>query len=110
LPLTPETRHFADQAFIARCKPGFVLINTSRGHCIKTEDLADGLETGKIVGACLDVYENEKTATFSPAEKALYQRLYQLDQVVLSPHIAGWTHESKRRLAEVLLEKIKKAV
>jgi D-3-phosphoglycerate dehydrogenase len=110
LPLTPETRHFADQAFINRCKTGFVLINTSRGHCVKTEDLLEGLETGKIGGACLDVFENEKTATFSQAEKTAYQRLYQYDQVVLSPHIAGWTHESKQLLAEVLLKKIKTAL
>jgi D-3-phosphoglycerate dehydrogenase len=110
LPLTPETRHIVDQAFIEGCKPGFVLINTSRGHCVKTDDLVAALENGKVGGACLDVFENEKTAAFSENEKAVFEKLYAFDQVVLSPHIAGWTHESKRLLAEVLLEKIKSAL
>ncbi len=106
LPLTAETRHLVDEGFIAGCRRGFILINTSRGACIKTVDVVAALEDGRIGGACLDVFENEKTKTFSEAEQALYQRLYALEQVVLSPHIAGWTHESKRRLAEILLEKI----
>ncbi len=107
LPLTAETRHLVNKKFIDHCKPGFILINTSRGACVKTEDLVHALETGRIGGACLDVFENEKPATFTLKEKARYDRLHQLEQVVLSPHVAGWTHESKRMLAEVLLEKIK---
>jgi D-3-phosphoglycerate dehydrogenase len=110
LPLTAETRHFVDARFIAQCKPGFVLLNTARGQCAHTADVVEALEQGRMGGACLDVFENEKTATFSAAEQQLYARLYALEQVVLSPHIAGWTHESKRRLAEVLLEKIGEAL
>ncbi len=106
LPLTQETRHLVDAAFLEQCKPGILLINTSRGACVKTQDLVDALETGQVGGACLDVFENEKPQTFSPDEEMLYERLYHNDRVVLSPHIAGWTHESKRKLAEVLLEKI----
>lgn len=106
LPLSAETKHLVDNQFIDHCRPGFFLINTSRGACIKTEDVVTALEDGRIGGACLDVYENEKPPTFTAAEDRLYQRLYALDNVVLSPHIAGWTHESKRRLAEILLEKI----
>jgi D-3-phosphoglycerate dehydrogenase len=64
------------------------------------------LEDGQLAGACLDVFENEKPKTFTPSEVALYERLYKMENVVLSPHVAGWTHESKRRLAEVLLSKI----
>lgn len=110
LPLTPETRHLVDYNFIDRCKRGFILINTARGSCVKTEDLIAGLEDERIGGACLDVFENERPATFSMVEKALYERLYLLENVVLSPHIAGWTVESKRLLATILLEKIKGAV
>jgi D-3-phosphoglycerate dehydrogenase / 2-oxoglutarate reductase len=110
LPLTDETKHLVDRDFIARCKPGFVLINTARGACIKTEDVVDALENGRLGGACLDVFENEKTGTFTETERLLYERLYRLDRVVLSPHIAGWTHESKRLIAETLLEKIKNAL
>lgn len=106
LPLTAETKHLVNESFIADCRKGFVLLNTSRGACIDTRAVVAALEDGRIGGACLDVFENEKTPTFSEAETALYKRLYALDQVVLSPHIAGWTHESKRRLAEILVEKI----
>ncbi len=107
LPLTAETRHFVDQQFIQKCKPGFVLINTARGKNVCTEDLVEALESGQIGGACLDVFENEKPPTFTEKDKALYDRLHQFENVVFSPHVAGWTHESKRLLAEVLLEKIK---
>lgn len=106
LPLTGETKYWINKPFIERCKPGFILINTSRGQCVKTEDLVAALESGRVGGACLDVFENEKPATFGEAERRLYARLHALEQVVLSPHIAGWTQESKRRLAEILLEKI----
>jgi D-3-phosphoglycerate dehydrogenase len=107
LPLTNETKHFVDEAFINRCKPGFILINTARGTCIDTAAVMEGLADGRIGGACLDVFENEKTSTFSATEKAMYGRLYGFENVVLTPHIAGWTHESKQLLAETLIEKIK---
>ncbi len=107
LPLTPETKHYVDQAFIAQCRPGVVLVNTSRGQCIKTDDLIAALETRWVQGACLDVFENEKPGTFTEAEFTRYDRLHALDNVVLAPHIAGWTHESKARMAAVLIEKIK---
>jgi D-3-phosphoglycerate dehydrogenase / 2-oxoglutarate reductase len=54
----------------------------------------------------LDVFENEKVQTFTKLEEQQYQELYEHDNVVLAPHIAGWTHESKRRMAEILIEKI----
>jgi D-3-phosphoglycerate dehydrogenase / 2-oxoglutarate reductase len=106
LPLTPETHHLVQRDFIAQCRPGFVLINTSRGTCVHTNDLTDALESGYIRGACLDVFENEKPATRTPDEQSCYDRLHRMDQVILAPHIAGWTHESKQKMAEVLLEKI----
>ncbi len=110
LPLTEETHHFVNASFIQNCQPGFWLINTSRGACVKTDDLIDALETGQIGGACLDVFENERPDTFTPEEKKLYERLYASDRVVLSPHIAGWTRESKQKLAEVLLARITEAL
>lgn len=110
LPLTQETHHLVDASFIQRCKPGFILINTARGACVKTPDLVEALETGQVGGACLDVFENEKPETFSPEEAALYERLYQSDRVILSPHIAGWTHESKQKLAEVLVARLAEAL
>jgi len=106
LPLTEETLGFADKTFLQRCKKGFVLINTSRGKCVRLEDLVAEMESGQVGGACLDVFENEKPQTYSEKEKTLYTRLYQFENLVLSPHVAGWTHESKRLLAEILLQKI----
>jgi D-3-phosphoglycerate dehydrogenase len=110
LPLTDETRHYVNRDFIRRCKPGFILINTARGQCVDTPALVDALEEGYCGGACLDVFENEKPETCTDSEAALYERLFALEQTVLSPHIAGWTVESKKLLAAILLEKIAAAL
>jgi D-3-phosphoglycerate dehydrogenase / 2-oxoglutarate reductase len=106
LPLTAETQHIVNEDFIEKCKPGFILMNTARGKCVKTVDLIAGLESGKIGGACLDVFENEKPGTFTLAEKELYDQLHTFQQVVFTPHVAGWTFESKKLLASILVEKI----
>lgn len=106
LPLTEEVHHFVNQDYINGCKKGVLLINTSRGSVIDTNALLAGLASGQVAGACLDVFENEKTQTFTEAEKTLYGKLYQYPNVILTPHVAGWTIESKRRLAEVILEKM----
>ena len=106
LPLTDETRHFADARFIKNCRKNVILINTSRGNVVKTADLVAALKTGKVTGACLDVFENEKTGTYTEGDKTLYKKLFAFENVVVSPHIAGWTVESKERLAKILLKKI----
>lgn len=110
LPLTAETRHLVDARFIGQCRKKFILINTARGACIHTAEVVEALEAGQLGGACLDVFENEKPQTFTAAEQQLYQRLHVLENVVLTPHIAGWTQESKYLLASVLLEKISAVV
>ena len=106
LPWAADTVHYANAGFFEHCKQGTIILNTSRGHVIDTKALIESLELGHIGGACLDVFENEKTNTFSEAEQTMYTRLYQMNQVVLSPHIAGWTHESKYKMAQVLVSKI----
>ncbi len=106
LPLTAETKHFADARFIGNCRKNIVLVNTSRGNVVKTVDLVPALKTGKVLGACLDVFENEKTSTYTEGEKTVYKKLFAFENVVFSPHIAGWTVESKERLAKILLKKI----
>lgn len=110
LPLSEETKHYVNEKFILACKPGVIFINTSRGACVEIFSLVNALENGRAGGACLDVFENEKPAAFSEEEKKIYGRLHLLKNVILSPHIAGWTHESKKRIAEVLFEKIIGAV
>ena len=105
--LTPETYHLVDASFIKNCKQGFILVNTSRGAVINTEDVINSLESGYISGACLDVFENEKPNKFTSKENSLYNRLYDMENVVLTPHVAGWTHESLYKIAQVLLDKVK---
>ncbi|MBL7818812.1 MAG: hydroxyacid dehydrogenase [Saprospiraceae bacterium] len=106
LPLTPETKHLVNARFLKECTQNVILINTSRGNVIKTADLLAALKTGKVAGACLDVFENEKTATYTEGEKKAYKQLFSYETVIVSPHVAGWTIESKERLANILLKKI----
>ena len=106
LPLHPETRHYANAEFLSACRQGLILINTARGKCVDTNALVVALESGQVSGACLDVFENEKPDTYSIKESELFERLFCFQNVVLSPHIAGWTHESKLKMARVLLAKI----
>jgi D-3-phosphoglycerate dehydrogenase / 2-oxoglutarate reductase len=108
LPLTEETRYLVDDDFISDCKNGVIISNTSRGQIVRTSSLIHALQTGKVGGACLDVFENEKPETFTELEIAMYSTLYDMENVVLTPHIAGWTKESLSGIAEVLLNKILK--
>jgi D-3-phosphoglycerate dehydrogenase / 2-oxoglutarate reductase len=110
LPLTAEVTHMANTDFFKACEKNIALINTSRGKVVHTLDLIAALESGKVTGACLDVFENEKTATYTEGERFMYEKLFSFDNVIVSSHIAGWTHQSKARLAAVLLEKIEKTL
>ena len=106
LPLTTETRHLANAGWMAAFQKPFVLLNTSRGQVVDTAALIKNLGSGKILAAGLDVFENEKPTTFTDTERAMYSALYSFDNVLLTPHVAGWTRESKQLLAEVLAQKI----
>lgn len=104
--LNDTSRYMINDAFVAACRKPFFLINTSRGKVVDTRALIKGLSSGKVRGACLDVFENEKTSTYSDEEKKLYSALHHFPNVLVTPHVAGWTVESKQRIAEVLLTKI----
>jgi len=111
VPLTAETNYMVDKVFINNFKKNFFLINTSRGKVVKTEALVNALETEKIVGVALDVIEYEavsfeKLDSIELPEEYMY--LIQSEKVVMTPHVAGWTEESKIKLVEVLAEKIGK--
>lgn len=106
LPLTTETRYFVDNLFITKCKPGFILINTSRGKIVNTNAVIHGMETGHIGGLCMDVFENEKPHIYDENERVIYDTLFDFENTVYSPHIAGWSNESLERIARVLAEKI----
>ena len=105
--LNDSSFHLINKHFINNCKKSFFLINTSRGECLKTSDIVDGIKTGKILGACLDVIENESKSFEFLNINSDFEYLKKSEKVVLSPHIAGWSTESKLKLAQVVLEKIK---
>lgn len=106
VPLTDETRMMVDDEFIQKFKKNIFIVNTSRGEVVCTASILDGLTAGKIRGACLDVLENEKLSMLTPKQDAIYSQLFQMKNVTLTPHIAGWTVESYRKINEVLVEKI----
>lgn len=109
VPLTSETNYLVNKDFIDSCTKPFYLINTARGKNVNTEDLVFALKERKIKGACLDVLEYEHSS-FENIDKdklpAAFQFLTDSENVILSPHIAGWTHESYYKLSYYLAEKI----
>lgn len=106
VPLTEETTHLFNSEMIGRFSKPFTLINTSRGKVVKTADLLDGLEQGKIWGACLDVLEDEGLSFEAIQQSNEFTRLTTTKNVILSPHIAGWTHESNIKMAQILAAKV----
>ena len=108
-PLTPETKDLVNTSFINLFNKPFFLINTARGHSVKVVDLIEALENQKIIGACLDVLEFESTSfeKFSYADNPKFKSLVKFNNVLLTPHIAGWTVESKEKMAQVILNKIR---
>lgn len=110
IPQTPLTQQMVNKDFIANFNKPIYIINTARGSAIVTADLVAGLKNGKILGACLDVLEYEKSSFenfFSDDNlPEAFQYLIQSDKVLLSPHVAGWTVESKFKLADTIVKKI----
>jgi D-3-phosphoglycerate dehydrogenase len=109
-PWTPLTDKMVNSEFINSFTKPFWLINTARGKSLVTADLVSALKSGKILGAGLDVLEFEKlsfeTLFDSDNLPNSLKELFAMDNVILSPHIAGWTVESKEKLAKVIAEKI----
>ena len=106
LPLTSETAFLIDETLISKMKKGVILINAARGKLMNLDAVINGLKSGRIGGCCLDVFPNEKPATFSEQEVEQMQFLTAHPNVILTPHVAGWTFESKAKIGEVLLQKI----
>ena len=109
-PQTELTEKMVNKLFIQNFKKSFYLINTARGSAVVTEDLTDAIKNKKILGACLDVLEYEKASfenffTDKNLPKA-FQYLIESDKVLLSPHVAGWTVESKFKLADTIVKKV----
>lgn len=106
VPLTDQTRMLVDEHYLSRFRKNIYLINTARGEVLSLRALCSALESGKVLGAGLDVLENEKIQKLTPQQQRDFDCLTQSDRVILTPHIAGWTHESYQRINEVLVEKI----
>lgn len=110
-PQTELTLNMVNSMFINSFSKPFWFINTARGKSVVTADLVDGLQSGKILGAGLDVLEYEKSSfenLFSDGKMPdAFQYLIQSENVILSPHVAGWTIESKQKLAQTIVNKIK---
>ncbi len=109
VPLTPETRNFFTLEELKGFAKPFWLINTARGEVISFETLNAALDQGILRGAVLDVLENEKFKKFTPEQKVAFECLAQRENVLFSPHVAGWTFESYEKINKVLVKKIKKA-
>lgn len=112
LPQTPSTINMINSEFLKDFKQPIWLINTARGKCVVTEDLVSALKEGRVLGAGLDVLEYEKKSFEDMFDGGVlpeaFNYLIQADNVLLSPHIAGWTVESKVKLAQTVVDKIAK--
>ena len=111
-PLTTETDNMVNTDFINAFSKPFWFLNTARGNSVVTQDLVEALQSGKILGAGLDVLEYEKASFETLFQEnnlpAAFQYLAKANNVLLTPHIAGWTFESHQKLAQVIVDKIKK--
>lgn len=114
IPLDASTKYLVDENFISKMKKNFYLVNTARGKNVKTSALVDALKSGKVKAAALDVLEYEKSSfenldistSLSTRNKEDLQFLLESNQVIVTPHIAGWTHQSKEKLAQFIVDKI----
>ncbi len=107
IPLTEQTYYMIDGPFIANMKHDFYFVNTARGKNVETKNLVEALKSGKVKGACLDVLEYEKSSFENlETENEDLKYLLESEKAIVTPHIAGWTVQSKRKLAQVIVDKI----
>jgi D-3-phosphoglycerate dehydrogenase len=107
IPYSSANHHFVNEALLSGFAKPLWLLNTARGEVLDHAALVRGLQADTVRGAALDVLDNEKLGTLTPAQQANFDFLSKADNVVLSPHIGGWTHQSYVRINEVLAEKIR---
>ncbi|MBC7417421.1 MAG: phosphoglycerate dehydrogenase [Pedobacter sp.] len=105
IPLTRETKQMVDDEYFFHFKKPIFFLNTARGEIVQTKAVLNNIKNGKILGAGLDVLETEKFPALE--NEQWFEELRKNEQVILTPHVAGWTFESYRKISEVLVEKLK---
>lgn len=103
LPLTDLTRYLFNQGFLTKFEKPIYLVNASRGKICEMNTILDGIESGKIIKAMLDVFENEPLMLNKRLELAIKE-----NKLFISPHIAGWTYQSRQKMAEIVINTLKK--
>ena len=106
LPLNDETHHFADSTFFSKLRRTPFFLNTSRGAVVDTGALITALDANQISGAGLDVLENEDLATYNPVEKEMLENILKRNNTIVTPHIAGYSHEALLKMATTVVEKL----
>jgi D-3-phosphoglycerate dehydrogenase / 2-oxoglutarate reductase len=106
VPLQEDTIHYFNEEFVEKMHKPFILVNCSRGKVVDTGALLQGITSGKITGACLDVFEREPISAMNSGMKAQLESMMRLPNMVVTPHIAGYTHDALYKMSKVLLEKI----
>lgn len=106
VPFAPDTYHYFNEKFLSGLSKRTIVVNTSRGIVVNASVLKHGLDDGKIAGACLDVWEEEPLESMGAEQKALIGELVQRKNVVITPHIAGYSFESLYKMSRVLLDRI----
>ncbi len=110
VPYNEETKWYINNQFISSFKKSIYVINTARGKCLNTINLVEHLKNNKIIGACLDVLETEsvsfETMSYNSELSEAINYLKKCERVILTPHIAGWTHESNYKMSEIIAHKM----
>ena len=110
IPLTDETRELVDLDFLRKFRQPIFLLNLARGPIVHLPSLIQGLDEGLVLGAALDVLPNEKLDRLSDEEKKVYRQLFDRENVILTPHIGGWTWESRQNINQRILELVKEEI
>jgi D-3-phosphoglycerate dehydrogenase len=106
VPLQDDTVHYMNASFLTQMRKSFILINSSRGNVVDSHAIYTGLKEGKLTGVCLDVIEEEPLEDMNGQIRSILNETMQRPEVLVTPHIAGYSHEALFKMSEVLLRKI----